>query len=115
VCQSARTPFGGAQRGGYVCGRRVPEDKEFYECAEQEDDGELAEEQALREGESDGSALRDSRRLGSLRGFGLGEWRCGTGSCHCRRTLELPQRFGEGLGLWLNGETSSFIEVWSGH
>ena len=54
MCQSARAAFGRAQRGGYVCGGRVSEDEEFYECAEQEDDGELAEEQALREGESDG-------------------------------------------------------------
>jgi hypothetical protein len=53
VCQSARTAFRRAQRGGHVCRRRVPEDEEFYECAEKEDDRELAEEQALSEGESE--------------------------------------------------------------
>jgi hypothetical protein len=52
VCEGSRAPFCGAEGGGYVCGGRIPEDEEFYEGADEDYDGELAEEETLGEGES---------------------------------------------------------------
>ena len=46
----------GARRGGGFGGGGVAEDEEFDEAADQDDDGELAEEKALGEGET-GSVL----------------------------------------------------------
>lgn len=47
MCQCAGTAFCSEQGGGVVGGVRVPEDEVFDEGAEEEDDGELAEEEAL--------------------------------------------------------------------
>ncbi len=59
--QGARAPFCCANGGCYVCRWGIAKDEEFYEGAEQEDDGELAEKETLGEGEPVGgvSALRD--------------------------------------------------------
>lgn len=46
--------FCGSQGGCYVGGGGVAEDEEFYEGADEDYDGELAEEKALCEGEAVG-------------------------------------------------------------
>lgn len=52
VCECARAALGSAQRGGYVCGGGFAEDEEFNECAHENNDGELAEEETLGERET---------------------------------------------------------------
>jgi hypothetical protein len=52
VGEGAGAPFLGSEGGGYVGGRGVAKNEEFDEGADEDDDGELAKEEALSEGES---------------------------------------------------------------
>ncbi|KAI5281055.1 hypothetical protein KEM52_003995, partial [Ascosphaera acerosa] len=79
-CRRGGAPITAAPAGA-VRGGRLAEDEELDERAEQQDDGELADEQALREGEA-GAGADDSVRVSrwpprlSLLNFGrpVGEW-----------------------------------------
>ena len=62
--EGSRASFCCSEGGGYVRGGRVPEDEEFDESAEEQDDGELAKEEALCEGESVGVSLASSADFG---------------------------------------------------
>jgi len=72
VGERSRAAFGCSQGGCHVGGRRVAEDEEFYEGTDEDYDGELAEEETLREGEAWGRGELVPLRVEGSNSRGLG-------------------------------------------